>query len=60
METGDSLENQHGKDQLLQANRPCSRFDQGSLIECTTIKSLDASYVKCKHETFRTESNISK
>jgi hypothetical protein len=37
---GDSLENQQRKDQLSQADRPCSRFHQGSLIQCTITESL--------------------
>ncbi len=46
--------NQHGKDQSLNANGPCSRFHRGSLIQCTAKKFIGASYVNFKHETFET------
>jgi hypothetical protein len=54
MKTGDSWEDQQSKDQSMQAGRPCSRFHQGSLIQCTAKKSIGASYVNCKDETFET------
>jgi hypothetical protein len=53
----DSLVSWQGKDQSLQAERTCSRFHQRSLIQCTTVNALGASFDKCKHDTFRTESN---
>jgi hypothetical protein len=59
MKTGDSCEHQQSKDQSLQANAPCSRFHQGSLIQCTAKKSIGASYANYKHETFETWSNNS-
>jgi hypothetical protein len=59
MRTGDSQEDRQSKDQSLQAGRPCSRFYQGSLIQCTEKQSIGASYVNCKHETFETWSNDS-
>ena len=52
IKTGDFWENQQSKDQLLQALRPCSRFCQGSFIQCTKEKYLGASYVNCKHDIF--------
>jgi hypothetical protein len=48
------LEGKQSKDQALQAGRPCIRFHLGSLIQCTVKKSIGASYVDCKHETFKT------
>ncbi len=57
METGDSTEDQQCKDQSLQADKPCSRFHQGSLIQCTAKKSIGASYVNFKHDTIETQYN---